>query len=171
MSEKPVEIIGAEAIQTRVRELAAAVQRDTPEGELTVCAVMTGSLFLAADLVRYLTVPTRLVTVEATSYRGGTTPGRLVVRGIVPEKVRGHDVLLLDDIYDSGRTMEALVKRLRRRGATRVRTCVLLRKLREDVPDCPADFVGFEVPNEFVVGYGMDYDGRYRNLPSIARIE
>ena len=155
-----------------IDRLAAAVRHDGGRPPLTVIGVLTGSIVVVADLIRRLAGPVRLGMAWASSYRGtATAPGRLDLRLDLLPDVTGHDVLLVDDIFDSGRTLEALVGELHGRGAARVRTLVLLRKEGRAEVAMEPDFVGFEIPDVFVVGYGLDFDGQWRHLPYLAALD
>tara|TARA_R110002073_G_scaffold114210_4_gene251308 strand:- start:940 stop:1485 length:546 start_codon:yes stop_codon:yes gene_type:complete len=138
---------------------------------LTVIAVMTGSLVLFADLIRRLSMPQRVGVVQASSYRGGTKSGELRVDSNMMIDVAGRDVLLVDDIFDTGKTLDRLQQMMLDSGATTVKTAVLLHKKREHSVAMRPDFVAFEIPDEFVVGYGLDYLDMYRNLPYLAVLE
>ena len=138
---------------------------------LTVIAVMTGSLVLFADLIRRLSMPQRVGVVQASSYRGGTKSGDLHVDSNMMIDVSGRDVLLVDDIFDTGKTLDRLQQMMLDSGATTVKTAVLLHKQREHSVVMRPDFVAFEIPDEFVVGYGLDYLDMYRNLPYLAVLE
>ncbi len=159
-------------------QLLAGVQRLAKEIDshyrgrpLTVVAVMTGSVVLFADLIRMLSMPLRVGVIQASSYRGATQPGELAVDTKMLLDVENRDVLLVDDIFDTGRTLDRLMKIVQQRGAHSVRSALLLRKQRtHDVPVRP-DFVAFEIPDEFVVGYGLDYRDMYRNLPYLAILD
>lgn len=141
------------------------------ERPLTVIAVMTGSLVLFADLIRRLSMPQRVGVIQASSYRGGTTSGELSVNAEMMIDVRNRDVLLVDDIFDTGRTLDRLSNLLTEHGAKSVRTAVLLHKIREHDVALRPDYVAFEIPDEFVVGYGLDFMDMYRNLPYLAVLE
>jgi len=134
--------------------------------------VMTGSVAFLADLMRRVELPMRVGVIQARSYRGGDTrPGELTIHSELVPEVRERDVLLVDDIFDTGRTLSALVERISHLGARSVRACVLLSKpARVEVAYRP-EFVGFEIPDRFVVGYGMDYLDAHRNLPYVAVLE
>lgn len=138
---------------------------------LTVIAVMTGSLVLFADLIRRLSMPQRVGVVQASSYRGGTKSGELRVDSNMMIDVAGRDVLLVDDIFDTGKTLDRLQQMMLDSGASTVKTAVLLHKKREHSVAMRPDFVAFEIPDEFVVGYGLDYLDMYRNLPYLAVLE
>ena len=141
------------------------------ERPLTVIAVMTGSLVLFADLIRRLSMPQRVGVVRASSYRGGTSSGELTVDAEMMIDVTGRDVLLVDDIFDTGKTLDRLSEMMSGFGAASVKTGVLLHKEREHMTELRPDFVAFKIPDEFVVGYGLDYLDMYRNLPYLAVLE
>jgi hypoxanthine phosphoribosyltransferase len=164
-----VEILIAEsAIRDRVIELGRRIEDDYRGKPLTIVAVLTGSLILLADLVRQVRVPHRIALLQASSYRGETTSSTtLVVNESFAPDLSDRDVLLLDDILDTGQTLSALVRHVADRGARSVRTAVLLRKIgRQTVPLEP-DYAGFSIPDAFVVGYGLDYNDDYRHLPYV----
>jgi hypoxanthine phosphoribosyltransferase len=162
-------LITAEQIHTRIAELAQLIGPEYRQRPLTIVGVLTGSLMFLADFVRRLDLPLRIGLIQASSYRGKTTTaGELVLGADLLADVRGRHVLLLDDILDTGQTLARLVHHLREQGALSVKVCVLLRKKGRQVHDVHADFVGFEIPDEFVVGYGLDYNDEYRQLPHIA---
>jgi len=149
-------------------EITDAFGADEP----TVVAVLKGSCVFVADLIRHLPIPLRLSFAWAESYRKGTTAGQLELLGLTSaEEVQDRRVLLVDDILDSGRTLFAIRRELLGRGAREVRTCVFLDKPVRRVMDIHPDHVCFEVDDLFVVGYGLDYAGRYRNLPYVGALK
>ena len=154
-----------------VDRLAHQIDADYGDRPLTVIAVMTGSLVLFADLIRRLSMPQRVGVIQASSYHGGTTAGELKVDDGMMIDVERRDVLLVDDIFDTGRTLARLSELLRARGAASVRSAVLLHKRRVHAVQLRPDYVAFEIPDEFVVGYGLDYMDMYRNLPFLAVLE
>ncbi|RLS77580.1 MAG: hypoxanthine phosphoribosyltransferase [Planctomycetota bacterium] len=155
-----------------ISRLSESVRQQVGRRPLTVVGVLTGSIVLVSDLIRRLEGPVRVSMVWASSYRGtATRPGSLELRLDLLPDLSGQDVLLVDDIFDTGRTLQALLEELRRRGAASVRSLVLLRKAgRAEVVTQP-DFVGFDIPDEFVVGYGLDFDGAWRHLPYLAVLD
>jgi len=162
-------LISRERIQARLVSLAEEIARWYAGGEVTFLAALTGSLVFVSDLLRRLPLRVRLEMVRVRSYPGRTTRSR-GARVLAPEglDLAGRDVLIVDDILDSGPTLAALRALAVESAAARVRTCVLLRKRRDDLPGRPdADLVGFDIDDRFVVGYGLDYDNLYRNLPDI----
>jgi len=162
-------LISESEIQQRVAELAQQIEADYQGRPLTIVAVLTGSLIFLADLIRNIRIPHRIGLLQASSYKGATTvsSGTVLINESFAPDVAGRDVLLLDDILDTGQTVSTLVERLRERGASRVQTAVLLRKLgRQTVPFEP-DYTGFTIPDQFVIGYGLDFNDDYRHLPYI----
>lgn len=154
-----------------VERLALEIDAHYGGRPLTVIAIMTGSLVLFADLIRRLSMPQRVGVIRASSYRGGTTSGELKVDAEMMIDVAGRDVLLVDDIFDTGKTLDRISGLMSEMGAVSVRTAVLLHKQREHTVEMRPDFVAFEIPDEFVVGYGLDYLDMYRNLPFLAVLE
>lgn len=166
-------LIDRTAIARRVAEMGAQIasdlELDTGADRLVVVPVMTGALVFAADLVRTMPMRLRLELISASSYPGQATTSQGVSLGNGPtDELTGAHVLILDDIFDSGRTLAAVRGLVEAIGPASVRTAVLLRKEVDRAVDMEPDYVGFDVPDAFVVGYGLDYDGWYRNLPNIA---
>jgi hypoxanthine phosphoribosyltransferase len=164
-------LIPASRIQERVAELARQIAADYATRSVTIIGVLTGSLMFLADLVRHLDLPLRIGLIQASSYRGAvTTPGELHIQPELMPDVRGRHILLLDDILDTGQTLAHLVRHFTSLEPASVRVAVLLRKKgRQKVPLEP-DYCGFEIPDAFVVGYGLDYNDEYRHLPYIAEL-
>jgi hypoxanthine phosphoribosyltransferase len=163
-------LIPADRIQARVAEVAGRIAEDYHGRQLTIVGVLTGALMFIADLVRHLDLPQRLGFVQASSYRAATTPGDLRVYPQLLPRVHGQHVLLIDDILDTGQTLAHLYRHLAGLEVASLRTAVLLRKLgRQRVPFEP-DYCGFDIPDKFVVGYGLDYNDDYRHLPYIAEL-
>ena len=162
-------LIPADRIQARVAELARQIAADYGDRPVTIVGVLTGCLIFLADLVRHLELPLRIGLIQASSYRGAaTTPGQLHVQPELLPDVRGRHILLIDDILDTGQTLDYLTRHLRSLDVASVRVAVLLRKRgRQKVPFKP-DYCGFEIPDAFVIGYGLDYNDEYRHLPHIA---
>jgi hypoxanthine phosphoribosyltransferase len=132
-----------------------------------VVSLLNGTVMFLADLIRNLPMPLRLDFIGVSSYGSGTASGELVFTKDLKIDVKGRDVLLVDDILDTGKTMARVLDKLRPLKAKRIRTCVLLDKPERRLEKIKADYVGFTIPNEFVVGYGLDYAERYRNLPFV----
>lgn len=165
-------LLSAEQIQKRVAEMAQAIAVDYHARPVTFVGVLTGCLMFLADLIRHLDLRLRIGLIQASSYRGETTTaGPLRIDPALLPDVRGRHVLLLDDILDTGNTLAQLVEHLKNLEVASVRTAVLLRKKsRQRVPLEP-DYLGFDIPDAFVVGYGLDYNDEHRHLPFIGVLE
>src|SRR5437879_12008440 len=156
------------AIHRRLDELAAQISKDHRDRELSVLAVLPGSLMFMADLLRRLPLPLKLDFLSVASYHGKAQTSREVIfKQVALPDVKDRHILILDDILDSGHTLAAIREKLETAGPRSIRVCVLLSKKKERARHVDADYVGFEIENEFVVGYGLDCMERYRNLPYI----
>ncbi|MCA9133932.1 MAG: hypoxanthine phosphoribosyltransferase [Planctomycetales bacterium] len=164
-------LLSESRLRDGVNELAAAITDRYGTAPLTIVAVMTGSLVLLADLIRRLNMPVRVSLIQASSYRGGTESDTLWLRDDMMLDVSGRHVLVIDDIFDTGKTLQAVVQCIHGMEPQSVSTAVLLHKQGRQQVDLLPDFVGFTIPNEFVVGYGLDYQDLYRNLPFLAVLE
>ena len=169
MQEDMERILFDEAtIHHRLDELAAKISEDYRDRELTVIAILNGSVILMADLLRRIPLPLKLDCLSVASYHGGTkSTGEVVFRQVALPEVEGRHILILDDILDSGLTLNAIRRKLEQANPLSIRVCVLLQKMIKRAAPIDAEYVGFEIGNEFVVGYGLDYMERYRNLPCI----
>lgn len=156
-------------ILARLDELAWEITQEYEGKNLTVIAILHGGIMFMADLLRRIPLPLKMETITVSSYHGGTTSsGTVTFHQDKLPNLKGEHVLLLDDILDTGRTLKTIGEKIAEQcDPTSVRSCVLLDKKVARVVDQEASFVGFEVGNEFVIGYGLDYEGRYRNLPYI----
>jgi hypoxanthine phosphoribosyltransferase len=169
MSHSLPVLISAEQIHRRVCAMAEQIAPEYRGRPLTIVGVLTGSLMFLADLVRRLDVPLRISFIQASSYHGtATQPGSLHIDREMRGDLRGRHVLLLDDILDTGQTLRHLVGHLSELGAASIKVAVLLRKQGRQVHAVHVDYVGFDIPDEFVVGYGLDFNDEYRNLPHVA---
>lgn len=160
-------LIRAETLQTRVEEMAAVIEEDYRGGALTLVVVLNGALFFAADLLRRLRADIRLECVHARSYAGAASTGEVLIQARELEFVAGRDVLIIEDIVDTGRTARALLERLREQQPASLALCALLDKTAYREENYSPDYVGFTVNDQFVVGYGLDFNGRYRHLPQL----
>lgn len=162
-------LLHEETILNRLDVLAAEISQDYRDKELTVILVLNGSLIFAADLLRRIPLPLKLDCISVASYHGGKeSTGTVTFDQLALPDIAGRHVLILDDILDSGRTLHAICEKLSiETRPESVKICVLLRKTKGRVQPAEADYVGFDIPDEFVVGYGLDYQERYRNLPLI----
>lgn len=159
-------------IQNRVRTLGQQLSQTYHDKPLTVLGVLTGSMLFMADLVREITVPHRMGVVHASSYRGKSTVGGELKVGmdLLPD-IRDRDVLVIDDIFDTGRTLERLVQALAAYQPRSIKTAVLLLKEGRSMVSFNPDYFCFRIPDVFVIGYGLDYNDDYRHLPFIGSLE
>ena len=155
-------------ILSRLDQLAAQISAEYRDRELTVIAVLNGSLMFMADLLRRIPLPLKLDCLSVASYHGkAETSGEVIFKQIAMPDVTDRHILILDDILDSGHTLAAIRDKLETAKPRSVKVCVLLNKIKERARPVHADYVGFEIEDEFVVGYGLDFMERYRNLPYI----
>lgn len=160
-------LISQAQIARRVNELARQIEKDFTGRDLVIVALLNGTVMFLADLLRRLSLPLRLDFMGVSSYGGGTESAELVFTKELRLDVGGRDVLVVDDILDTGKTLSQVVMRLRKLKPRRMKICVLLDKPSRRVERINAHYIGFEIPNHFVVGYGLDYAERYRNLPFV----
>jgi hypoxanthine phosphoribosyltransferase len=151
----------------RVNSLAREIEKDFRGRELVVVSLLTGTVMFLADLIRGLDLPLRLDFIGVSSYGAGTESGDLVFTKELRLDVRGRDVLLVDDILDTGKTLSRVIPKLKALKPRRIKTVVLLDKPSRRVEKILADYVGFTIPDLFVIGYGLDFAERYRNLPFV----
>ncbi|MBZ0113998.1 MAG: hypoxanthine phosphoribosyltransferase [Thermoanaerobaculia bacterium] len=165
-------LIAREDLERRVTELAADIDRDYQDCENLLCiGVLKGSVFFMVDLLKQLQVPLAVDFFQTASYGSDTEPGEVRIRKDLDLAVRGKHVLLIEDIVDTGFTLRTILDLLKFRGAASVKLCALLDKPSRRQIDVPIDYRGFAIEDKFVIGYGLDYDERYRNLPYIAVLE
>jgi hypoxanthine phosphoribosyltransferase len=151
----------------RIKILARKIEKDFRGHEMVVVSLLSGTVMFLADLIRHLNLPLRLDFIGVSSYGAGTESGELVFTKELRIDVRGRDVLLIDDILDTGKTLSRVLPKLKALKPRRIKTCVLLNKAARRVEKIQADYVGFEIPDYFVIGYGLDFAERYRNLPFV----
>jgi hypoxanthine phosphoribosyltransferase len=163
-------LLTAEQIQSSVDRLAAEIRQREGGRPLTVIAVMTGSIIFLSDLIRKLDMPLRVGVIQTRSYMG-TERGALSVNADMLPEVAGRDVLVIDDIFDTGHTLLEVLSFLDDLGPRSIRSAVLVLKQGKQRVSLRPDYVGFEIPDVFVVGYGLDYNDAYRNLPYLASLE
>lgn len=164
-------LLTEEQLREGVSRMAGQVASVYGNRPLTIIGVLTGSIVLLADLIRQLTMPLRVGVLQASSYRQGTNRGALIVNSEMMLGIAGREVLLLDDIFDTGHTLVEVLAALRAYQPASLRSAVLLRKSGRQEVELVPDFIGFEIPDEFVVGYGLDCGDLYRNLPYLAALE
>lgn len=159
-------------IRNKVSILAERIARDYRDKPLTVLGILTGNMILISDLIRRIDVPLRLGLIQASRYRGKTaTPAELIVHESLVPDIAGRDVLLVDDIFDTGITLREIAKKVTFRNPNSLKTLVLLWKEGRSRVEIEPDYFGFRIPDSFVVGYGLDYNDEYRHLPYIAALE
>jgi hypoxanthine phosphoribosyltransferase len=156
------------AIHKRLDEIATQITADYSDRELVVIAILTGTLMFMSDLLRRIPLPLKLNCLSVASYHGKTlTSGEVLFKELSVPDVAGQDVLILDDILDTGHTLAAVREKLETAKPRSIRACVLLSKKKQRARNVDVDYIGFEIDDEFVVGYGLDFMERYRNLPYI----
>ncbi|MEI7809810.1 MAG: hypoxanthine phosphoribosyltransferase [Verrucomicrobiota bacterium] len=160
-------LITDEQLVRRVKTLAREIEKDFRGREMVVISLLSGTVMFLADLIRHLNLPLRLDFIGVSSYGSGTASGELVFTKELRLDVRGRDVLLVDDILDTGKTLSRVLPKIRALEPRRLKICVLLDKPARRVEKIRADYVGFAIPDFFVVGYGLDFAERYRNLPFV----
>ncbi len=162
-------LIDEAAIDAKIAELAAAIERDYADRPLLLVGVLKGAVMVMADLARALTIPVEMDWMAVSSYGSGTKSSGVVrILKDLDRDITGRHVLVVEDILDTGLTLSWLLRNLRSRGPASVEVCTFLRKPEAVKVDVPIAYLGFDIPNEFVVGYGLDYAERYRNLRDVA---
>ena len=162
-------LVSASQIERRLNELGQQIARDYAGKELLFVGVLKGVTCFMADLMRHVSLPVSIDFMTISSYEGDRTGAVRIVQDLT-ENIEGRDVLIVEDIVDTGMTLNHLMKQLQAREPASLRVCALLDKRARRLVDVPLDYVGFEVPDEFVVGYGLDYRQRFRNLPFVATV-
>lgn len=165
------QLLSEAQLREGIDRMAEALSHRYGQSPVTIVAVMTGSLVMLADLIRRLTMPVRVSLIQASSYRGGTKPGELWIKEDMMLDVTDRDVLVLDDIFDTGKTLKAVVECIHGMNPGSVASAVLLYKEGRQEVEFEPEFAAFRIPDEFVVGYGLDYQDLYRNLPFLAVLE
>ena len=165
------QLVSAEALQRRVRELGADISRDYAGKPLLLVGVLKGAVFFLSDLMRWITIPVEVDFMAVASY-GSATDSSGVVRILkdLDVAIEGRDVVIVEDIVDSGLTLQYLLRNLGSRNPNSLEVCALLTKPERRKVDLPTRYVGFEIPNQFAIGYGLDHAERYRNLPFVAAL-
>ncbi len=172
VSSPPRVLIDEDHIQARVEDLAAQISAEYHDkGEIVLVGVLKGAFIFLADLARQLTIPRRIEFMALSSYNEGSESGEVRLEMDLRHQIEGKHVLIVEDIVDSGQTLHYLVDLLKARGPASVKTCTLVRKQREDNADAPVDYLGFDIPDVWTVGYGLDYGEQHRTLPYIGIME
>jgi hypoxanthine phosphoribosyltransferase len=164
-------LLTEDELRDGVQRLAQRIRAQYGRSPLTIVGILTGSIVLLADLIRLLDMPLRVGVLQASSYRRGVTRGELRINSEMMLDLQGKEVLLVDDIFDTGHTLATVMKQLQCFEPASLRAAVLLRKEGRQEVALEPSFIGFEIPNEFVVGYGLDYQDQYRHLRHLAVLE
>ncbi len=173
MADKIRVLLTEEEVDARIGEIAAQISKDYAGQEVHLICILKGGVFFTCELAKRLTIPVTMDFMSVSSYGGGTESSGIVklVKDL-DDSLEGKNVLIVEDIIDSGRTLAYLIEVLKQRGPAQIRLCTLLDKPERRVKkQVKVDYVCFTIPDEFVVGYGLDYDQRYRNLPYIGVVE
>lgn len=172
MAERIEVLLPEEKINARIRELGEQISKDYAGKSVHLICILKGGSFFMCELAKRITVPVSIDFMSVSSYGSGTTSGGTIkIKKDLDEPLEGKHVLVIEDIVDTGRTLSYLVELLKDRGAADVKLCALLDKPERREVDIRADYIGFQIPDEFVVGYGLDYDQRYRNFPYIGIVK
>ena len=172
MAETIKVMISEEDVDKRIEELGRKISEDYADKQVHLICILKGSVFFMCELAKRITVPVSMDFMSVSSYGDGTTTSGIVkIAKDLDETLEGKDVLIVEDIIDSGRTLYYLMDVLQKRNPKSLKLCTLLDKPDRRVKDVKVDYVGFEIPDEFVVGYGLDYAQKYRNLPYIGVVE
>lgn len=160
-------LIDEQTLQARIKEMAEQIKREYEGKVLTFICILKGSIFYTADLAKRIDGDVRIDFVRVSSYDGENSTGEIKMKLDLKDSIQGKDVIIIEDIIDTGRTLKYLKEYLKLKQPNSLKVCTLLDKKERRVCDMEADYVGFAIPDKFVVGYGMDYDEKYRNLPYI----
>ncbi len=165
-------LVSRERLDARVREIGRQITEDYAGRDVVLVGILKGAMPFLCDLMRAVDLPVTIDTMCVSSYGSGTvSSGSVNIKKDLDKDIRGKDVIIVEDIIDTGITMAALVPLLRQRGASSVELAICLDKKERRVKDVPVKYVGFEVPDEFIVGYGCDYAEKYRNLPEVCTLK
>ncbi len=172
MAEQIEVLLSEEEVNKKIREIGEQISKDYAGKKIHLVCVLKGASFFACELAKRITVPVSLDFMSVSSYGSDTTSSGVVrIMKDLDESITDRNVLVVEDIVDSGRTLSYLLEMLKQRGAADVKLCALLDKPERRVVDVKVDYIGFQIPDEFVVGYGLDYDQKYRNLPYIGKVK
>ncbi len=172
MADKIRVMIPEEEVDAKIREIAAQITKDYEGKEVHLICILKGSIFFTCELAKRIDLPVTLDFMSVSSYGDGTeSTGRVKIVKDLDENIEGKDVIVIEDIIDTGRTLSHLMEVLKVRKPATLKLCTLLDKPSRRVVDVEVDYTGFEIPDEFVVGYGLDFAQKYRNLPYIGVVE
>lgn len=164
-------LIDEKAIQKRIKELALKIEQDYSNEEIVLIITLKGAVFFATELAKSLSLPTIIDFIKVSSYSGTQSTREISFNLDISENISGKNVLIIEDIVDTGRTLTYLKEYLQKKNPKSLKICTLLDKKERREFELLPEYVGFEIPDKFVVGYGLDYDEKYRNLPFIGYIE
>ena len=168
MAEKINVLISEETVDAKIKEIGEKISKEYEGQEVHLLCILKGSVFFTCELAKRITVPVTMDFMSVSSYGDGTSSSGVVrIAKDLDETIEGKNVIVIEDIIDSGRTLSYLLEILQKRNPRSMKLCTLLDKPDRRVKDVKVDYVGFEIPDEFVVGYGLDYAGKYRNIPEI----
>ena len=166
------EMISEEKVEARIKEIAEQINQDFAGESVTLVCILKGSIFFTTELAKYITLPVTIDFMQCSSYGADTKSSGIVkLAKDLDEPIMGKHVILIEDIIDSGRTLHYLLDVLQKRKPKSMKLCTLLDKPERRVVEVPVDYTAFRIPDEFVVGYGLDYDQKYRNLPYIGYVQ
>lgn len=172
MSESVRVMLPEEEVNRRIAELGAEISREFEGEPVHLICILKGSVFFTCELAKRITVPVTMDFMTVSSYGSGTTSsGNVKIKKDLDEDIAGKNVVVIEDIIDTGRTLECLLGILKERNPKNLKLCTLLDKPDRRIADVSVDYTGFVIPDEFVVGYGLDYDQRYRNLPYVGVLD
>lgn len=163
-------LIGREQLSARIKELAGMINKDFANEDIVLVCILKGSFMFLADLAREIDLPVKIEFMSVSSYEGKTSSGQVRINYDIGRDVEGENIIIVEDIVDTGLTIDYLVKYFSVRKPKTVKICSLLSKPESYKLEHKIDYVGFEISNEFVIGYGLDLDGRYRELPEILQV-
>lgn len=165
-------LIDEEKLEKRVQEIATQIEEEYKGKELTLICILKGSIFFTVDLAKKINGDVKLEFIRVSSYNEGTeSSGEIKMKLDLKDSIQGKDVIVIEDIIDTGRTLSYLIEYLKMKKPNSVKLCALLDKPDRRVVDVKVDYTGFQIPDKFVIGYGLDYDEKYRNLPYVGYIE
>ena len=172
MADKINVLIPEETVDAKIKEIGEQISKDYAGKEVHLICILKGGVFFACELAKRITVPVSLDFMQVSSYGNATESSGIVrIKKDLDDTMENKEVIIVEDIIDSGRTLSYLVENLKSRGAKSVRLCTLMSKPSRRVVEVPVDYIGYEIPDEFVVGYGLDYAQKYRNLPYVGVVE
>ena len=171
MNENFKELISREELDKRIGELAEQIDKDYLGKEITIVCVMRGAVFFAVELTLKMKTKLKFEFITISSYEGEDNSGEVTLRTDLRESIEGKDVLIVEDIIDTGKSMQYLIAHLRSKNPRTLKVCALANKQERREVEVPINYLGFEVPNKYIVGFGFDIDNNYRNLPYVAYLE